>query len=325
MGRANLGRRNPTDGHRKNSTGTNRADADRPARRRPRSGAARADLTVGAVPDTLDDRVLPGTSPPPPRPSTATSFGCTCSHASAPSGSPPSARATSTKCSATWRGQLDATRRIQPNGAAPGPVRATACAPRAEAEGLITRNAAALSNRVRQDRTEGRSLTPTSPSTARRGPWPPPRGRHRRRADLRTSAVRTAGPCMGRGGARPPDPRLTVRRSLKRVPNIGLVLSDTKTNRSRRVVHLTRPLRRFEHTEPVSHRPARAGGRWLNSPSAPNPLPRGVNGGRRTRRVLARSERRMRGSRTWSLDSPRTPPQRRLAPIGLRRPAGPGR
>ena len=31
---------------------------------------------------------------------------------------------------------------------------------RAEAEGLITRNAAALSNSVRQDRTEGRSLTP---------------------------------------------------------------------------------------------------------------------------------------------------------------------
>ena len=61
---------------------------------------------------------------------------------------------------------------------------------RAEAEGLITRNAAALSNSVRQDRTEGRSLTPIqAASTARRRRRPPPRGRHRRRADLRTAAV----------------------------------------------------------------------------------------------------------------------------------------
>ena len=69
-------------------------------------------------------------------------------------------------------------------------------------------------------------------------------------------------------------PRLTVRRSLKRVPGLGLVLSETKTNRSRRVVHLTEAasdaLRAHRVRQAADHAP----GRRSMDPSATRCRPR---------------------------------------------------
>lgn len=63
-------------------------------------------------------------------------------------------------------------------------------------------------------------------------------------------------------------PRLAVRRSLKRVSGRGLVLSDTKTNRSRRVVYLTQEacdaLRAHRGRQVVDC--AQAGDRWVHRP-----------------------------------------------------------
>jgi integrase len=63
-------------------------------------------------------------------------------------------------------------------------------------------------------------------------------------------------------------PRLTVRRSLKRVPGRGLVLSETKTNRSRRVVHLTEAASDALHAHRRRQAADRlqAGDRWISRP-----------------------------------------------------------
>ena len=102
---------------------------------------------------------------------------------------------------------------------------------RAEAEGLITRNAAALSNSVRQDRKEGRSLTPDQAQRLLAAA-----------SGLRLEAGRVVALTCGLRLSEllgltwdavdldSTPPRLTVRRSLKRVPGLGLVLSETKTN-----------------------------------------------------------------------------------------------
>jgi integrase len=140
---------------------------------------------------------------------------------------------------------------------------------RAEAEGLIARNAAALSNSVRQDRTEGRSLSPTQARQLLAAA-----GGHHLEAGIvvaLTCGLRLSellGLAWDAVELDGPTPRLSVRRSLKRVPTIGLVLSDTKTNRSRRVVHLTpaatdalRAHRTRQHAERL-----RAGERWLKKP-----------------------------------------------------------
>lgn len=152
---------------------------------------------------------------------------------------------------------------------------------RAEAEGLITRNAAALSNSVRQDRTEGRSLSPTQA----RQLLAAARGHHLEAGivvaltcGLRLSEL--LGLAWDAVELDGPTPRLAVRRSLKRVPTVGLVLSDTKTNRSRRVVHLTpaatdalRAHRTRQHAERL-----RAGERWLKKPLGTDLVFRGSRG-----------------------------------------------
>ncbi len=152
---------------------------------------------------------------------------------------------------------------------------------RAEAEGLITRNAAALSNSVRQDRTEGRSLTPIQARQLLAAA-----GGHHLEAGIvvaLTCGLRLSellGLAWDAVELDHPTPRLAVRRSLKRVPNIGLILSDTKTNRSRRVVHLTpiaadalRAHRTRQHADRL-----RAGERWLDQPLGADLVLRGVNG-----------------------------------------------
>ena len=111
---------------------------------------------------------------------------------------------------------------------------------RAEAEGLITRNAAALSNSVRQDRQEGRSLTPDQArAAARRGERP---SGSRRASWSPSPAVCVSQSCSASPGTRSTSirPAATDRASQ---PQTGVgsrprAVRD-KTNRSRRVVHLT--------------------------------------------------------------------------------------
>lgn len=153
---------------------------------------------------------------------------------------------------------------------------------RAEAEGLITRNAAALSNPVRQDRTEGRSL---SPDEARR--------LLAAASGLRLECAIVVALCCG---LRPSEvlglawdavelesirPALTVRRGLKRIPQRGLVLSATKTNRSRRTIFLTElaanALR--DHRARQAEEQASAGVGWVERPLGANLIFRTVRGG----------------------------------------------
>jgi integrase len=112
----------------------------------------------------------------------------------------------------------------------------------AEAEGIVSRNVAAIAHGVRIGAAEGRTLTPDE-------------GRHLL-ASLdgdRLEAAFTVALSLGlrRGellglawgdidlDAKPG--RLTVRRALKRLPT-GLALEDTKTRGSRRTVHLPGPV-----------------------------------------------------------------------------------
>jgi integrase len=113
---------------------------------------------------------------------------------------------------------------------------------RAEQEGLIDRNAAAVANGVRLGSTEGRTLTP-----------------EQARALLvavenhRLGAAFTVAVSLGlrRGellgltwddvDLEATPPRLTVRRAIHRLRGQGLVLADTKTKGSRRTVYLPAP------------------------------------------------------------------------------------
>lgn len=113
----------------------------------------------------------------------------------------------------------------------------------AEAEGMVTRNVAALANGVKVGRPEGRTLTVDQ-------------ARHLLAAvaDDRMEAAFTVALSLGlrRGellglawddltlDATPP--RLTVRRTLTRIPGQGLVLGDAKTAGSHRTVHLPAPV-----------------------------------------------------------------------------------
>ena len=153
---------------------------------------------------------------------------------------------------------------------------------RAEAEGLITRNAAALANSVRQDRKEKRTL---SPDQARRL-LEEARGHQLEAAivvaltcGLRISEL--LGIAWDAVALDGPLPRLTVQRSLKRVAGRGLVLSDTKTNRSRRVVHLTEAAcdaLRAHRNRQVAER-LRVGPRWVARPLGADLLFRSRGGG----------------------------------------------
>ncbi len=140
---------------------------------------------------------------------------------------------------------------------------------RAEAEGLITRNVAALSNSVRQDRTEGRSLTPDQAQRLLAEAYD-----HRLGAGIVVALTCGLRPSELLGLAwdaidlDSTPPRLMVRRSLKRISGRGLVLSDTKTNRSGRVTYLTAAacdtLR--AHGEHQAADRLRAGDRWVTRP-----------------------------------------------------------
>lgn len=111
---------------------------------------------------------------------------------------------------------------------------------RAEHEGLVRRNVAALSSSVRQERVEGRSM---EMDQARR--FLDAAAHHRLHAALVVGLVcglrlaEIVGLAWDMVQLDDPHPRLLVRRSLKRIAGRGLVLGDVKTNRSRRTVHLT--------------------------------------------------------------------------------------
>jgi integrase len=109
----------------------------------------------------------------------------------------------------------------------------------AEQEGQVVRNVAALANAPKAERTEGRTLTVDQARTL----LAEVRG-HRHEAafvvaltcGLRISELLgLSWDCVDLDGA---PQRITVRRGLKYVPNVGLILSDVKNTRSRRSVHL---------------------------------------------------------------------------------------
>jgi integrase len=135
----------------------------------------------------------------------------------------------------------------------------------AEAEGLVTRNAAAIAHGVKLERAEGRTMSPEQARTfldSIRG--------HRLEAafvvmlscGLRLSELLgLAWDCVDTDSARP---ALVVRRGLKRIPDRGLVLDDVKTNRSRRTIHLPAPavsVLRDHRREQAAQR-LRMGARW---------------------------------------------------------------
>ena len=76
-------------------------------------------------------------------------------------------------------------------------------------------------------------------------------------------------------------PALTVRRGLKRIPQRGLVLSATKTNRSRRTILLTelaaQALR--DHRARQAEAQAHAGEGWVERPLGANLIFRNAAGG----------------------------------------------
>ncbi|WP_162941555.1 tyrosine-type recombinase/integrase [Desertimonas flava] len=109
----------------------------------------------------------------------------------------------------------------------------------AQAEGLVTQNVAALANPVKADQIDGRAMTPDQAK--------------RFLASIRGHADEAAFVLMLTCGLRVSEllglawdcieldgdaPRLMVRRGLKRIKGKGLVLSDVKTKKSKRVVHL---------------------------------------------------------------------------------------
>ncbi len=112
----------------------------------------------------------------------------------------------------------------------------------AEAEGMVGRNVAALANGVRVGSSEGRTLTVDQARTLLASV-----------ADDRLGAAFTVALSLGlrRGELLAlawddvdldgTPPRLTVRRSLKRLRGTGLALDDTKTRQSRRTLHLPAP------------------------------------------------------------------------------------
>jgi integrase len=111
----------------------------------------------------------------------------------------------------------------------------------AEAEGMVARNVAALADGVKVGTPEGRTLTPDEARTllaSLRG--------HRLEAAFAVALALglRRGELLGLSwddidlGA---APRLTVRRSLKRLDR-GLTLAETKTKQSRRTLHLPGPV-----------------------------------------------------------------------------------
>jgi integrase len=139
----------------------------------------------------------------------------------------------------------------------------------AEAEGLVTRNAAAIAHGVKLERAEGRAMTPVQA----RAFLDSIRGDRLEAAfvvmltcGLRLSELLgLAWDCVDIDSDRP---ALVVRRGLKRVPGSGLVLDDVKTNRSRRTIHLPAPavsVLRVHRREQAAER-LRLGARWPTAP-----------------------------------------------------------
>ena len=139
----------------------------------------------------------------------------------------------------------------------------------AEAEGMISRNVAALASAVKQDRIEARSMTPAHARTFIES--------------IRGHPLEAAFVVALACGLRlsellglewdhlelDADPsKLLVRRGLKRIPKRGLVLDDAKTNRSRRAVVLppiaTEALR--AHRLRQAEQRLRLGPRWTEKP-----------------------------------------------------------
>lgn len=140
---------------------------------------------------------------------------------------------------------------------------------KAQAEGLIVRNVAAIADGVNVGSPKGRTL---SPEQARQ------LLNHIKGDRLEAAFVVALSLGLRRGellGLSWEDlkldttpPRLTVRRALKRIPGAGLVLEDPKTKTSRRTVHLPAqvvPVLREHRRRQLEERMA-AGPEWVDRP-----------------------------------------------------------
>lgn len=109
----------------------------------------------------------------------------------------------------------------------------------AEQEGLVVRNVASIANPPKTKRVEGRTLTPDEARTL----LDAAKDHHLRAAvvvalgcGLRISEL--LGLAWTDVALDDTPARLVLRRGLKHVPGTGLILSDLKTTKSRRTVHL---------------------------------------------------------------------------------------
>lgn len=151
----------------------------------------------------------------------------------------------------------------------------------AEQEGMVMRNVAAIANPPRATTTEGRTLTPNEARVflvAVRG--------HRLEAafvvaltcGLRVSELLGLGWDCVQLDATPP--RITVKRGLKYVPGTGLLLSDVKTLKSRRTIHLPLAATATLTTHRKAHKAERiaAGTMWQTDPLGVDLVFRATNG-----------------------------------------------
>ena len=162
LGRTHLRQRNPTDGHGQDTPGTHRPDAGRPAISRSGSASQHGlTCTLGRYLTHWIDNVVPDTVSA----ATEAQYRDVLRLYVIPRlGTKRLATLSPSDVDAMLRDMASRPRSV-PDGYSPTSRRLARsilrlALRRAEADGLIARNAAALSNSVRQDRTEGRSLTP---------------------------------------------------------------------------------------------------------------------------------------------------------------------
>ncbi len=139
----------------------------------------------------------------------------------------------------------------------------------AERDGMVSRNAAAIAHGVKQERTEGRTMTPEQ---ARVFLDSVAGHRHEAAFVVALTCGLRLGELLGLGwdcvDTDTAAPRITVRRGLKRIPKLGLVLDDVKTARSRRIVRLPTPAvaaLRTHRREQAAER-LRMGATWPQTP-----------------------------------------------------------
>lgn len=165
-------------------------------------------------------------------------------------------------------------RRLDGRGLSPNTIRLARSVLRralrwAEAEGLVTRNVAAIAFGVKVPAPEGRTLTPEQSLEFLRAvggnrleaAWVTMLGLGLRRGEL-------LGLSWSDVSLATSPATVTVRRTLQRIPGDGLVLAETKTARSRRTLHLPAPVVRAltEHRRRQMADRLAAGPEWEAQP-----------------------------------------------------------